>query len=211
MLAFEIGDAVLLFPGDSQWGSWRVNRDDDRQMDLLRRCTFYKVGHHGSHNANPKFFLDDKRLVGLWGAAISVTPHGSYKRIPKPELIDHLLDKLAGGPIGPRLVRSDIPPAHDVPDGVDVATRSAWTSKYLSGPAVAELSFPMPLLTRVTGTVILSRVQNIGGPGSDQRENRPLSSIGSHRGVSCLGKQCCLYTAWVNSVLLTRWSRWRTR
>ncbi|HUP18262.1 MAG TPA: hypothetical protein VM848_19710 [Acidimicrobiia bacterium] len=121
MLAFEIGDAVLLFPGDSQWGSWQLSRDDSQHMDLLRRCTFYKVGHHGSHNASPRFFLEDKRLTNLWGAAISVTPHGSYTRIPKQELLDHLNNKLGGGPAAPRLVRSDRPPAAGaVPDGVQV-------------------------------------------------------------------------------------------
>ena len=121
MLAFELGDAVLLFPGDSQWGSWQLNRDDEQQRDLLRRCTFYKVGHHGSHNASPRFFLDDERLRGLWGAAISVTPHGRFTSIPKQELVDHLITRLTVGDAKPRMVRSDEPPsAAQVPEGVTV-------------------------------------------------------------------------------------------
>jgi len=64
--AIELGDSgkVLLFPGDAQVGNWlswathswpvkakggaakTVNIDD-----LLARTVFYKVGHHGSHNA----------------------------------------------------------------------------------------------------------------------------------------------------------------
>jgi hypothetical protein len=53
MLVFEVGEAVLLFPGDSQWGSWKINLDDPQRKDLLERTTFYKIGHHGSHNATP--------------------------------------------------------------------------------------------------------------------------------------------------------------
>jgi len=121
MLAFELGDALLLFPGDSQWGSWRVNRDDAQHRDLLRRCTFYKVGHHGSHNASPRFFLEDERMSGLWGAAISVTPHGRFTSIPKPALEKQLRAKLTKGRAAPRLVRSDSPPSgRKVPKGVEV-------------------------------------------------------------------------------------------
>lgn len=68
VLAFELGEdgPVLLFPGDAQAGSWASwsglkwdvrYRDHTRQVtgaDLLRRVVFYKVGHHGSHNATIK-------------------------------------------------------------------------------------------------------------------------------------------------------------
>jgi len=63
VLAIEVGGEVLLFPGDAQLGSWLTWRDvkftvsdaGRRRIvtgaDLLRRTTFYKVGHHASHNA----------------------------------------------------------------------------------------------------------------------------------------------------------------
>jgi hypothetical protein len=77
VLAFDIpgSDKMLLFPGDAQvgnWLSWHTLeswnfRDDsapagppapnDRQTlteNLLGRVAFYKVGHHGSHNATIK-------------------------------------------------------------------------------------------------------------------------------------------------------------
>lgn len=69
VLAFEIVDTgqVLLFPGDAQIGSWKSWQDLNWQVpesgtatrtvatsDLLRRTVFYKVGHHGSHNATLK-------------------------------------------------------------------------------------------------------------------------------------------------------------
>jgi hypothetical protein len=74
VLAFDVpgSDKMLLFPGDAQvgnWLSWHRIRDwrlgagaaprrppaasEDRTLmeDLLGRVAFYKVGHHGSHNA----------------------------------------------------------------------------------------------------------------------------------------------------------------
>jgi hypothetical protein len=60
VLAFELGDGdVLLFAADAQVGNWlswqdlkwKVDGDEVTGPDLLRRTIFYKVGHHGSHNA----------------------------------------------------------------------------------------------------------------------------------------------------------------
>ncbi len=62
---------VLLFPGDAQLGNWLswqsvqfgeldksatpvAGRSVVTTDDLLARTVFYKVGHHGSHNATPK-------------------------------------------------------------------------------------------------------------------------------------------------------------
>lgn len=50
---------VLLFPGDAQVGNWlswdthtwTVDQQPVTAADLLARTVFYKVGHHGSHNA----------------------------------------------------------------------------------------------------------------------------------------------------------------
>lgn len=66
VVAFELspGGKVLLFPADAQignWISWKDTRWTVREADgstravsgpdLLQRTVFYKVGHHGSHNA----------------------------------------------------------------------------------------------------------------------------------------------------------------
>lgn len=61
VLAFELGEdgGVLLFAADAQVGNWlswqdlkwNVNGKEVTGPDLLRRTVFYKVGHHGSHNA----------------------------------------------------------------------------------------------------------------------------------------------------------------
>jgi beta-lactamase superfamily II metal-dependent hydrolase len=99
MLAFELGDAVLVFPGDAQWGTWRRVMEDDAAKALLARTSFYKVGHHGSHNATPKDFVEEvlrPRLRADEGpgtglrAMVSTHPMARWKFIPKRELLDAL-------------------------------------------------------------------------------------------------------------------------
>lgn len=60
VLAFELPDAsIMLFAADAQVGNWESWHDQDYPVDgkmvtaaeLLARTRFYKVGHHGSHNA----------------------------------------------------------------------------------------------------------------------------------------------------------------
>ncbi len=72
VLAFEYGlpgqGKVLLFAADAQVGSWLSWRNQSYGTptnktttdDLLKRTVFYKVGHHGSHNATMKRDTDDK-------------------------------------------------------------------------------------------------------------------------------------------------------
>jgi hypothetical protein len=122
VLAFELpprpsdgGDAerkVLLFVGDAQVGNWLSWYEIPRWTpqggaapsqpkpdiaDLLRRTTFYKVGHHGSHNATLKArgverMPDDRPLT----AFVPVSPVVARElkdwcRMP----LDQLLDALA--------------------------------------------------------------------------------------------------------------------
>jgi hypothetical protein len=61
---------VLLFAGDAQYGSWLswaqkpfiFGKGDSQETvavrDLMGRTVFYKVGHHGSHNATLKGTVD---------------------------------------------------------------------------------------------------------------------------------------------------------
>jgi hypothetical protein len=83
-LAFELPDGrVLLFPGDAQvgnWESWHTDSHGTKQVwkvggrdvtaeTLLNRTVFYKVGHHGSHNATLRDggleMMTDLRLVAM--------------------------------------------------------------------------------------------------------------------------------------------------
>jgi hypothetical protein len=92
MLMFVIGNAHLLFPGDAQWGTWRELMDDEPACQLLRNTTFYKVGHHGSHNATPASFVE--KYLGAHGgdtwAMVPVTPYAKWPEIPRQKLLDEI-------------------------------------------------------------------------------------------------------------------------
>jgi beta-lactamase superfamily II metal-dependent hydrolase len=100
MLMFEIGRAILLFPGDAQWGTWDNALKTSRP--LLERTNFLKVGHHGSHNASPKTFVEG--VLGTdFKAMVSTRPTKLYKQIPRLPLLEALEEKQAV----PALARSD--------------------------------------------------------------------------------------------------------
>lgn len=109
VLAFEIGEAVLLFPADAQWGTWKAMLEDPDTVDLLERTTFFKIGHHGSHNATPVDFVEKVVLArseaprprDVW-AMVSTKPIKIWKEIPKKEVLE------AVQTITDRLARSDI-------------------------------------------------------------------------------------------------------
>ncbi len=101
VLGLEIDDAVMLFPGDAQWGTWKTILDDPDASALLARTTFWKIGHHGSHNATPRAFVDGlQHDVERW-SMVSTTHVKQWPEIPKPDLIEAVVG-LAG-----HLARSD--------------------------------------------------------------------------------------------------------
>lgn len=105
VLAIELADEdVLLFVADAQVGnwlswqdlSWTVDGRDVTGPDLLGRTVFYKVGHHGSHNAT----LRDKGLETMKKLAIAAIPvdHAMavkkrWGKMPLPELVEALGEK----------------------------------------------------------------------------------------------------------------------
>jgi len=101
VLIFRVGKAVLLFPGDAQWGTWNEILEDERTRRLLKDLSFYKVGHHGSHNATPRRFVEEL----LPPTALAMIPTDMVKQwplIPKPELLQALQDR------GVAFVRGDV-------------------------------------------------------------------------------------------------------
>jgi beta-lactamase superfamily II metal-dependent hydrolase len=105
MIVVVIGKAVLLFPGDAQWGSWKLALEDADCRALLERVTFVKVGHHGSHNSTPVSFVHEclapRKLTQKLSSMISVIPRGKWD-IPRQPLEAALKDVTAN-----RTVRSD--------------------------------------------------------------------------------------------------------
>jgi beta-lactamase superfamily II metal-dependent hydrolase len=85
-LVLDISGTRLIFPGDAQEGAWQHVLENPEKQALLRDAAFYKIGHHGSHNATPKSFVED-----VWhDGGYAMLPWGRvklWKDIPKQELL----------------------------------------------------------------------------------------------------------------------------
>jgi hypothetical protein len=105
ILLFEIGETLLLFPGDAQIENWdwslKLADDHEAIRQKLARTRFYKVGHHGSLNATPKTLWNGfehrsnhvlpDRLVTMVSTLSG--KHGSAARgteVPRAVLVDEL-------------------------------------------------------------------------------------------------------------------------
>src|SRR5262249_6755205 len=114
--AIELADQdVLLFVADAQVGNWLSSQTlswnvDGRTVtgpDLLRRAIFYKVGHHGSHNAT----LKDQGLETMANLRVATIPVDEvmakkrrWNNMPLDELVT-ALEKHAKGAV----IRADKP------------------------------------------------------------------------------------------------------
>lgn len=100
MIVLKVGATYLLFPGDAQWGTWLAAMNNTEAADLLRKAKFYKVGHHGSHNATPVDFVE--RLMPRGTVSMcSTNKVTKWPDIPRQPLIDALVAKQV------KLARSD--------------------------------------------------------------------------------------------------------
>jgi len=94
MVMLKIGQAHLLFPGDAQWGTWQAVLGNDEARRLLQKVTFYKVGHHGSHNATPPEFVEEVIPGGAaTPAMVSTRPVSNWPEIPREPLLDALTER----------------------------------------------------------------------------------------------------------------------
>ncbi len=108
----DVAGTRLVFPGDAQHGAWEHVLGSATAAPLLRDAAFYKIGHHGSHNATPKRFVEE-----VWhDGGHAMLPFGLVKRwadtIPKLELLEALAAH------GHTVTRADQP--HEVPGAVTV-------------------------------------------------------------------------------------------
>jgi hypothetical protein len=109
VIAIELapGGNVLLFAADAQVGNWLSWQDlkwtvDGRNVtgpDLLNRAIFYKVGHHGSHNAT----LKEKGLEEMKNLRVAMIPVNHemalkkrWGKMPLDELVDALKKQAKG-------------------------------------------------------------------------------------------------------------------
>ena len=113
VLAFELGEPgsgqVLLFASDAQVGNWlswtgtnltwTVKQTGNTAVtvtpeDLLHRVVFYKVGHHGSHNATVAAkglnLMTDDRLVAFIPVNHNQAVSKHWPGMPFPPMVDVL-------------------------------------------------------------------------------------------------------------------------
>lgn len=117
VLAFELpGGTVMLFPGDAQVGNWESWHDQKYRDEtgtehtaeqILNRVQFYKVGHHGSHNATMRQHgLDMMTRPDLVAAIPTDEAFGKKQgggwQMPNPRVNQALLERTAG-----RILRND--------------------------------------------------------------------------------------------------------
>ncbi len=116
VLAIELTSTgeILLFPGDAQAGNWLSWQDlkweiEDAKSgrkttvtgpDLLARTVFYKVGHHGSHNATLKAkgleLMVSDELVAMIPVDHAMAVKKRWGRMPLPDLVDRIKEKTRG-------------------------------------------------------------------------------------------------------------------
>ena len=133
VLAFEFLETgrVMLFVGDAQVGNWLSWKDvhwpvGDKIVsahDLLARTVFYKVGHHGSHNAT----LKQNGLELMTSPDLSAfipTNEVDAKKVGWGEMpFEPLLDDLRKR-TSQRVVRADDPWLKQAPDPANLAQGS---------------------------------------------------------------------------------------
>jgi hypothetical protein len=102
VLAFELSNRdVLLFAADAQVGNWlswqdlkwTVNGAEVSGPDLLQRTIFYKVGHHGSHNATLRE-LGLEKMKSLKMAFVPVDHEMAVKKRWHKMPLDELMERL---------------------------------------------------------------------------------------------------------------------
>lgn len=140
VLAFEFKDSgrVLLFAADAQVGNWlswqdtrwTVNGATVTGPDLLARTIYYKVGHHGSHNAT----LREKgleRMVSKDLAAFIPTNEEDARKVRWGQMPFRLLLDALAERCRERVIRADDPwlqeregaPKFQTPNGAIRAVR----------------------------------------------------------------------------------------
>lgn len=105
ILHFEVGGKKLLFPGDAQIENWsyalQEARNNPKLKELLEDVDVFKVGHHGSRNANPKSLWEmfkkknsapsDERLRTFVSTMEGKHGHAEKKtEVPRTSLVEAL-------------------------------------------------------------------------------------------------------------------------
>jgi beta-lactamase superfamily II metal-dependent hydrolase len=65
---------------------------DPEWKQMLKNVAFYKIGHHGSHNATPTDFVNEMMPDGICAMASTLT-RNVWPDIPRIPLLDRLAEK----------------------------------------------------------------------------------------------------------------------
>jgi len=157
VIAIELIDTgeILLFPGDAQAGNWLSWQDLKWSMpdgktvtgpNLLARTIFYKVGHHGSHNATLRAkgleLMVNDALIAMVPVNHDMAVKKRWGMMPLPDLMSRLEEKTFG-----RLLRIDdkVNATADLamlkPAETDEATWKQFTDRVAVTKLYYELSF----------------------------------------------------------------------
>jgi beta-lactamase superfamily II metal-dependent hydrolase len=120
----EVGSLKFLFPGDAQVGAWNHARQTAEWKALVKDVAFYKVGHHGSHNATSPTFVDSEWNPDRGDAMVPWRRVDQWKKIPYEPLMNDLAKQ------GHRIIKPEADGADlaDKPDGGKL-TRTTWWSE----------------------------------------------------------------------------------
>ncbi len=114
VLAFRLESGrVLLFPGDAQAGNWKSWANPEKPLafenpkidarELLEQTVFYKVGHHGSHNATPKTYglalMTHPGLRAMVPVDHEIAFGAGYGEMPLIEILNDLGKRTGGSSV----------------------------------------------------------------------------------------------------------------
>lgn len=130
-IEFISSGRVMLFAADAQVGNWLSWQDTAWQVanktvrgpDLLARTVFYKVGHHGSHNATLKKegleMMNSPDLTAFIPTKKADALKVGWGEMPFQDILEELGRRTSG-----RVIRADDPWVVDSQDGAPFATPS---------------------------------------------------------------------------------------
>ena len=155
VLAFEFADTgeVFLFPADAQVGNWLSWQDVRWRIkgptgmtevtgpELLARTVFYKVGHHGSHNATlSKLGLElmtSEDLLAFIPVIKDQAIKSRWMNMPFGPLVKGLKKKTGG-----RVLQSDMkPPTRAELAALPAAARTRFLNRLIVDPLYFEYSY----------------------------------------------------------------------
>jgi beta-lactamase superfamily II metal-dependent hydrolase len=159
-IRFRDSERVLLFAGDAQYGNWRswtetswTLEDEDGEKktitgnDLIRETVFYKVGHHGSHNATLPDYVEkmDDDLVAMIPVDAKWAAKKGWKH-PYVEVLTVLGRKTKG-----RIIRSDTGVLTEKPDWLSddewqefEEDLKDWSKQVVKGPDGLWIQYTVP-------------------------------------------------------------------